>query len=177
MGRSSLWSTSCLRHQMFYPYVTISAAQARESNDLRHTMLPFSLFLSFFSGVQRILGYVRPRRIIEVHPLKRGKEGAFVGCIWRSLYIGTAFARHSDVIGFQMWPLKDADPELRHSNSLFNSTSGCGWQYTYITCPRNGDLNLGTATLRQLSLRVRWAEQWTVFTCKKRMGWWWLLRL
>ena len=32
---------------MFYPYVTISAAQARKSDDLRHAMSPFSLFLSF----------------------------------------------------------------------------------------------------------------------------------
>ena len=31
---------------MFHPYVTISAAQARESDDLRHVMSPFSL--SFF---------------------------------------------------------------------------------------------------------------------------------
>ena len=46
--------------QMFYPYVTISAAQAHESDDLRHAMSPFSLFLSSFSGAQRILGYVRP---------------------------------------------------------------------------------------------------------------------
>ena len=34
----------------------------------------------------------------------------------RSLWIRTAFAWHSDVIGLQMWPPKDADPELRHSN-------------------------------------------------------------
>ena len=33
-GRSSLWSISWLCHQMFYPYVTISAAQARESDYL-----------------------------------------------------------------------------------------------------------------------------------------------
>ena len=33
---------------MFYPYVTISAAQAHESDDLRHVMSPFSLFLLFF---------------------------------------------------------------------------------------------------------------------------------
>ena len=44
MGRSRLWSISWLRHQMFYPYVTISAAQAHESDDLRRAMLPFSLF-------------------------------------------------------------------------------------------------------------------------------------
>ena len=33
---------------------------------LHHAMSPFCLFLSYFSGMQRILGYVRPRRIIAV---------------------------------------------------------------------------------------------------------------
>ena len=82
MWRSSLWSISWLRHHMFYPYVMISAAQARKSDDLRHAMSPFSLFL------WRILGYVRPRRIVAVHPPKRGKRRS----IWKSLRIGTAFA-------------------------------------------------------------------------------------
>ena len=59
---------------MFYPYVTISAAQARESDDLLHAMSPFSLFLYSFSDPQRVLGYVRPQRIIAVHPPKRGKR-------------------------------------------------------------------------------------------------------
>ena len=31
---------------MFYPHVMISAAQASKSDDLRHALLPFSLFLS-----------------------------------------------------------------------------------------------------------------------------------
>ena len=56
MWRSRLWSISWLHHQMFYPYVTISAAQARKSDDLRHAMSPFSLFLSSFSGTQTNLG-------------------------------------------------------------------------------------------------------------------------
>ena len=98
MWRSSLWSISWLRHQMFYPYVTISAAQARESDDLRHVMSPFSLFLSSFSGAQRILGYVRPRRIVEVHPPETGSRRS----IWRSPRIGTAFARRCHVIVLQM---------------------------------------------------------------------------
>ena len=82
-----------------YPYVMISAAQARESDDLRHTMSPFSLFLSPFSGTQRILGYVRPRRVVAVHPPKRGKRkphlwaafggafrlGSFCATLWRNL--------------------------------------------------------------------------------------------
>ena len=44
----NLWSISWLRHQMFYPYVTISAAQAHEGDDLHHATSPFSLFLSSF---------------------------------------------------------------------------------------------------------------------------------
>ena len=59
---------------MFYPHVTISAAQTRESDDLRHATSPFSLFLYSFSGAQRILGYVRPRRIVAVRPPKRWKR-------------------------------------------------------------------------------------------------------
>ena len=43
-------------HQMFYPYVTISVAQARESDDLRHAMSPFSLFLYSFFGCTNNLG-------------------------------------------------------------------------------------------------------------------------
>ena len=31
---------------MFHPYITISAAQARESDDLRHAISPFSVFVS-----------------------------------------------------------------------------------------------------------------------------------
>ena len=52
-----------------------------ESVDLRRAMSPFSLFLSSFSGVQRlrkILGYVRPGRIVAVHPPKREKKE----CLW-----------------------------------------------------------------------------------------------
>ena len=63
---------SWLCHQMFYPYITICAAQARD--DLCHAMSPFSLFLPHFSGKQRILGSVRPGRIIAVRPPERGKR-------------------------------------------------------------------------------------------------------
>ena len=52
MWRSSLWSISWLRHQMFYPYVTISAAQARKSDDLHHAISPFTFFLSSFTGMK-----------------------------------------------------------------------------------------------------------------------------
>ena len=83
---------------MFYRYVTISATQALESDDLRHAMSPFSLLLSSFSGTQRILGYVRPRRIVAVHPPKTGKRRN----IWRSLLMWTTFMRHCDVIVLQM---------------------------------------------------------------------------
>ena len=98
MWRSSLWRISWLRHQIFYPYVTISAAQAHESDDLHHAMSPFSLFLSSFSCAQRILGYVRPLRIVAVHPPKTGKRRS----IWKSLQTGTDFTLRCDIIGFQM---------------------------------------------------------------------------
>ena len=90
---------------MFYPHVMISAALARESDDLRQAMSPFSLFLSSFSGVQRILGYVRPRRIVAVHPPKSGKRRSTCGHLeepldWDSpneppdLQLGFANTRH-----------------------------------------------------------------------------------
>ena len=63
--------TRCSR---FYPYVTISAAQTRKSDNLRHAMSLFSVFLSSFSGAQRILGYGNLRRIVANHPLKIGKR-------------------------------------------------------------------------------------------------------
>ena len=39
----------------------------------------FSLFLSSFSGGQRILGYVRPWRIVALHPAKTGKRRSICG--------------------------------------------------------------------------------------------------
>ena len=79
MGRSILWSISLLRHQMFYPFIAIFAAQVTESDDLRRALLPFLFFLSCFSGVQRILGYGRPWRIVAVHPLKTGNRRPHCG--------------------------------------------------------------------------------------------------
>ena len=118
MWRSSLWSISWLRHQMFYPYVTISAAQAHESDDLRHAMSPFSPFLSSFSGAQRILGYVRPRRIEAMHRPKTGKRRSICGLHleepldWDSLYAVLWCNLPSNA------PPKDADPELKHSKGF-----------------------------------------------------------
>ena len=74
MGWSSLRSISWLCPQMFYPYVMTSTSQAHKSDDLRHAMSPFSLFLSSFLGAHRILGYVRPWRVIAVYTTKRGKR-------------------------------------------------------------------------------------------------------
>ena len=47
---------------------------------------------------------------------KRKKKATCAGCIWWSLRIGTTYAWRCDEIGLQMWPPKDADPALRHSN-------------------------------------------------------------
>ena len=41
---------------MFYPYVPISAAQARKSDDLCHAMSPFSFFLFSFFRCAKNLG-------------------------------------------------------------------------------------------------------------------------
>ena len=53
------------------PLCYVSAAQAHESDDLHQAISPISIFLSSFLGVQRTLGYVRPRRIVAVHRPKR----------------------------------------------------------------------------------------------------------
>ena len=75
----------------------------------------FSLFLSSSSGVQRILGYVWHRRIVAVDPSKTGKLWA---AFWGAFRLGQPFAQCSDLIGLQMRPLKDADPEFRHSKRV-----------------------------------------------------------
>ena len=86
MWRSRLQNISWLHHQMFYPYDMSSPAQARESDDLRHAMSPFSLLLSSFSGAQRILGYMRPWKTVAVGSSRnREKEDAFV---WQCDVIG-----------------------------------------------------------------------------------------
>ena len=106
MGQSSLWSISWLSPQMFYPYVTISAAQARESDDLHHPMSPFSVF--FF-------GRAKNHGICEATKDSSGASSkeketkvAFVDCFRSALWCN--------------WPSnaipKDADPELRHSKCL-----------------------------------------------------------
>ena len=64
-------------------------------------MSPFSLLLSSFWGMQRILGYVRPRRIVAVHPPETGSRRS----LWRSFRLGQT----SDA------PLEDSEPEWRHS--------------------------------------------------------------
>ena len=139
MGRSSLWSISWLRHQMFYPYVTISAAQAQESDYLRYAMSPFSLFLSSFSGTQRILGYVRPWRIVVVDPPKTKRRS-----IWRSLRIGAAFAWRSDGLAFKCF--SEGCRRWRHSKTfllnwwrfqLIDSIhSSAEWGSVAVTTPR-----------------------------------------
>ena len=60
---------------MFYSYVMIAAVQVRKSDDPRHAMLPISPFLSFFSGMQRISGYVRPRMIVVISDVHGGAAG------------------------------------------------------------------------------------------------------
>lgn len=83
MGRCRLWNISWLRYQMFS-------------------------FVLIFLGTQRILGYGRPWRTASSK--KREKKALFLGCVWRGLRIGTAFARHCDVIVLQMRPFEGCSP-------------------------------------------------------------------
>ena len=106
MWRSSLWSISWLCHQMFYPYVTISAAQARESDDLRHAMSPFSLFLSsFFFGHAKNLGMCESTKLCILQ--KQGKEGA----------------QHGDIIGLhtllRRMQSRNCDTAYIHTAAIF----------------------------------------------------------
>ena len=88
--RETLLTVLTLEH-----FLVASPDVLLESDDIRHKMLPFSLFRSSFSGAQRILGYVRPRRIAAAPPPKRGKRrqnlwaafgGAFkLGQTWHSV--------------------------------------------------------------------------------------------
>ena len=72
----------------------------------------FSLSFFFF-GHARSLGICGPRRIVAVHPPKRGKRRLHLEepSNWDSLYVAL----------WRNWPLnappKNADSELRHSNS------------------------------------------------------------
>ena len=110
-GAFSVCVTRC------YSYVTISATQTRESDNLLHTSLQFSLFLFFFFGRTKNLGTCEATKDNSRAPSqKREKKAAFVRCVWRSPWVGTAFAWCCDVIDLQMRPPKDADRELRHSN-------------------------------------------------------------
>ena len=95
--------------------VTIYAARCRHF-----------LFL-LFSCTQRILGYVRPRRIVVLRPPTTGKRRS----IWRSLQIGTAF----HTAQWRNWPsnapLKDADTALEFLpwQMLFTIFMMCTWTH------------------------------------------------
>ena len=101
------WVTRCftLTSRFLPPRSTIYATWCRH-------------FLSFFLlfGCAVNLGMCETTKDRSGASTKKREKEAFVGCIWTSLRIGTAFAQHCDIIGLQMRPLKDADPELRHSN-------------------------------------------------------------
>ena len=115
--RPRLRSISWLCHQMFYPYVKMSATQARDIDNLRHSRSPFSFCLSlFFFRSAKNLGICESAKDGRDASYKnREKKATFVGCIWRSLQIGSAFMWRCDVIGIQMRPPKHADPEMGHN--------------------------------------------------------------
>ena len=68
-----------LRHDFFRP------GSWKWRSTPRDVVSPVSLFLSSFSGAQRIFGYVRPRRIVVVRPPKRGKRRSICGTAFRLL--------------------------------------------------------------------------------------------
>ena len=136
MWRSRLWSISWLCHQMFYPYVTISAAQAHESDDLHHPMSPFSLFLSAFSGAHIILGYVRPRRIVAVRPPETGEEGASGGASCE-LRHSKRLCNPQDPWSAQRWLLNFVDlSSLLFMKLTAAVTSGGDLYYMNVTLQR-----------------------------------------
>ena len=67
--------------------VTIYATQCRH----------FLSFFRIFQCAKNLMWYVRPRRIVAVHPPKRGKRRSICG-----LRIGTAFAWRCDIISLHM---------------------------------------------------------------------------
>ena len=101
---------------MFYPYIMISAVQAPRK--LRSTPRDGAIFLLSFLFFRRgmNLGIREATKYSSgASSKKREKKAAFMGCLWRSLRIRTAFARHCDIIGPRMRPSKDAAPELGHN--------------------------------------------------------------
>ena len=74
----------------------------------------FLSFLSSFSGVQRILGYLRPRSIVAVHLSRTGKRRSICGLHleenWDDLRVA-----------FKCW-CEGCRPELRHSARLSSVT-------------------------------------------------------
>ena len=99
MLRSSLWSISSLHHQMFtLRLLSTPTTVMIYAMRCRH-------FLSFYFIYRpaKNLGICEAMKDSSCASSKnRGKKDAFVSCIWRSLQIGTAFARRSDIIGLQM---------------------------------------------------------------------------
>ena len=118
------------------------------------TQLTCRHFLSFFSGPQRILGYVRPRRITEVHPPEMGKRN-----IWR---------RRQTVLWYN-WPSnappKYADPELGHnlwhglalsqSWSAEKCSEGCSVQCTEAVTASGSTPGLGSFAVCLMSSSCR----------------------
>ena len=102
MGRSSLWSISWLCHQMFYACVTISATQARESDDLRHAMSPFSLSFLFFKRTKNLgICEATKDRSDASSKNREKKEHLEEPALWRNWPSNA--------------PLKDSEAELKRS--------------------------------------------------------------
>ena len=95
-GMSSLRSISWCCHQMF-PALPLHYGEERVKKkrlNRRHQPLVYFLLRAHLG---EILDLGAPLDLAIVK--KREKKDAFVGCMWRSLWIGTAFAQRCGVIG------------------------------------------------------------------------------
>ena len=84
--------------------------------DLRHLRSP--LFLSFFllfGHAMNLQQFITTKDSSGAPSRKTEKQAAFVGSIWRILWIGAAFASHCYVTALQMRTPKDAALELGHN--------------------------------------------------------------
>ena len=97
-----------------------------------HDVTIFSLSLFFF-GHAKNLGMCEAMTDSSSESSKKKEK--------KELWIGTDFTQCCDVIGLQMCPLKDADPELRHSK--------------WLNCPLWVNLSFNLLLLKDLLCSIR----------------------
>ena len=104
--------------------------------DLRHLRSPLFIYFSLLFGHEINRGqFIAAKDSSGVSSRNRQKKAAFVGSIWRTLWIGTGFARHSDGIALQMRTPKDAAPGC--GNSLCLPCTSCWFIVSVCICLRS----------------------------------------